>query len=164
VTGFRRLLVPLDGSREAERVLEYVGRAVRPRRRGDPAAPAQRRRMRPWSRPLACRRPGSLTSRRPAEDVRRRGFVLTSRARLDGRGLQVTTVAAYGRADDVITRCARAMNVELILMSTHARGGLRRVVYGSVADAFVPHATCPVFRLPVREGDARGVSAAPASR
>lgn len=49
---------------------------------------------------------------------------------------------------------ARALESPLIVMGTHGRGGLRRVLLGSVSDAVIHHSECPV--LTVRCSDEEG--------
>jgi universal stress protein A len=44
-----------------------------------------------------------------------------------------------------IVRLADEEKVDLIVMGTHGRGGLRRLLMGSVAESVVRHANCPVF-------------------
>lgn len=44
-----------------------------------------------------------------------------------------------------IVRLAESENVDLIVMGTHGRTGLRRLLMGSVAEAVVRRAKCPVF-------------------
>ncbi len=46
-----------------------------------------------------------------------------------------------------IVRVAREENADLIVMGTHGRTGLRRLLMGSVAEAVVRHSPCPVFTL-----------------
>ena len=43
-----------------------------------------------------------------------------------------------------ILRVAAEQNVDLIVMGTHGRSGLKRLVLGSVAEAIVRRAPCPV--------------------
>ena len=50
-----------------------------------------------------------------------------------------------------IVSLAEKENVDLIVLGTHGRTGLMRVLMGSVAEAIVRHATCPV--LSIRHGD-----------
>jgi nucleotide-binding universal stress UspA family protein len=52
-----------------------------------------------------------------------------------------------------IVEAARAGGCDLIVMGTHGRTGLRRVLMGGVAEAVVRRAPCPV--LTVRRPDAR---------
>jgi nucleotide-binding universal stress UspA family protein len=47
-----------------------------------------------------------------------------------------------------IVRTARALRADVIVMGTHGRTGVTRVVLGSVASRVVATAACPV--LPVR--------------
>lgn len=46
-----------------------------------------------------------------------------------------------------IVRLAEKEQVEMIVMGTHGRTGLRRLLMGSVAEAVVRRATCPVLCL-----------------
>ena len=48
-------------------------------------------------------------------------------------------------------RRAREFGAGLIAMTTHGRGGLGRLMFGSVADAVLRHAPCPVLLVGVRE-------------
>jgi universal stress protein A len=67
------------------------------------------------------------------------------------RGLPVQAVAAIGHPEREIPAAASRLRADLIVMATHGRTGLRRAVLGSVADAVVRHAPCPVLTL---RGDA----------
>lgn len=73
--------------------------------------------------------------------------------RLSGKGTKVTSEHPEGDAATVICERAEALGVSLILMSTHGRSGLGRLVFGSVADAVLRHASCPVLLVRVRETD-----------
>lgn len=46
---------------------------------------------------------------------------------------------------DAILAMAEELAVDAIVMSTHGRGGIRRWVYGSVADRVLQHATMPIL-------------------
>jgi nucleotide-binding universal stress UspA family protein len=46
-----------------------------------------------------------------------------------------------------IVRLAEEEHAEMIVMGTHGRTGLRRLLMGSVAEAVVRRATCPVLCL-----------------
>ena len=48
---------------------------------------------------------------------------------------------------DAITDYARAEHIDLIVMSTHGRGGISRWVYGSVAEKVLQAAPCPVLLI-----------------
>ncbi len=60
-------------------------------------------------------------------------------------GLQVEEVIAHGEAASEIVRVAKARNVDLIVVSSHGRTGLGRILFGSTAEAIVRHASCPVL-------------------
>ncbi len=48
---------------------------------------------------------------------------------------------------DEIVRLADAENVDVIVMGTHGRRGLTRMLMGSVAEAVVRRANCPVLTI-----------------
>lgn len=52
-----------------------------------------------------------------------------------------------GIAAEEITRFAELHNMDLIVIGTHGRTGLRRLVMGSVAESVVRHAACPVLAV-----------------
>ncbi len=52
-----------------------------------------------------------------------------------------------GEPASEITAFADKEKADMIVMGTHGRTGLRRLLMGSVAEAVVRHANCPVFTL-----------------
>jgi nucleotide-binding universal stress UspA family protein len=67
-----------------------------------------------------------------------------------GAQLQVELVVREGPAGEDILKVAEQKDVDLIVMATHGRTGVRRFVLGSVAEKVVRTASCPV--LAVRSG------------
>ena len=51
---------------------------------------------------------------------------------------------------DEILKLANEENVDMIVIGTHGRSGLRRVLMGSVAEQVLHHATCPVITVKQR--------------
>jgi nucleotide-binding universal stress UspA family protein len=58
------------------------------------------------------------------------------------------TSAIAGFCPEGICRAAEKEKVDLIIMSTHGRTGLKHVLIGSVAECVVRHAGCPVLVVP----------------
>ncbi len=58
-----------------------------------------------------------------------------------------------GQPSDVICDFAEEEGADLIVMTTHGRSGLSRLLMGSVAEHVLRHAPCPVLtvRTPVRQ-------------
>ena len=63
-------------------------------------------------------------------------------ARVRARGLLLE-----GTAADAIVRAARTKHVQVIVMGTHGRTGLARLLMGSVAERVVGTAPCPVLTV-----------------
>jgi Universal stress protein family len=68
--------------------------------------------------------------------------------RVDFDGVRVDTSAVAGFCPDAIYQAAANEDVDLIVLSTHGRTGLRRAFMGSVAEGTVRHAACPVLVVP----------------
>ncbi len=60
-------------------------------------------------------------------------------------GLQVEELIVHGEAASEIVRVAKERKVDLIIISSHGRTGLGRILFGSTAEAVVRHAPCPVL-------------------
>lgn len=60
-------------------------------------------------------------------------------------GVDVEDVIAHGEAASEIVRVAKERGADLIVISSHGRTGLGRILFGSTAEAVVRHASCPVL-------------------
>ncbi len=71
------------------------------------------------------------------------------RGRLDGPDLKgpVETMVMEGEPSTEILRAAEELGCDLIVMGTHGRTGLGRLLMGSVAEAVLRHASCPVLTV-----------------
>ena len=63
------------------------------------------------------------------------------------RGSSVTPMVGVGGAAEEIVRVAQEEGVDLIVMGTHGRTGLRHLLTGSVAETVLRTARCPVFTV-----------------
>jgi nucleotide-binding universal stress UspA family protein len=58
---------------------------------------------------------------------------------------RTVTHLRVGAAAHEILKLARELGAELIIVGTHGRHGLRRLLVGSVAEELIRHADCPVL-------------------
>jgi nucleotide-binding universal stress UspA family protein len=83
-----------------------------------------------------------------------RAWALEQLARLTRRakaaGARATAVLVEGPEAGTIARLARSRRAWLIVMGTHGRTGIERVLLGSVAARVVSLAPCPVMTVPAR--------------
>lgn len=63
-------------------------------------------------------------------------------------GLKVQTMVRIGRAASEILQAATDTDADLLLMATHGRGGLRRMLMGSVTTTVAQNATVPLLVIP----------------
>jgi len=57
----------------------------------------------------------------------------------------VTSEVKFGMAAEEIIKLADKMNVDVVAMSTHGRSGVRRWVFGSVADKVLREGDTPLL-------------------
>lgn len=84
-----------------------------------------------------------------AREIRRatQGALDTLAATARARRLRVQTSIVNGYAAEEILRVARARRVYAIVMGTHGRSGLKRLLAGSVATRVMAGASCPVVTV-----------------
>lgn len=131
MTAIDRILVPLDGSRLSEAVLPVAGALAR-------AHDAEV--------VLVETLPAETTGGQDTAEAER---YLAERA----RGLQSGGVSRvrwgvwYGAVGQSIVNAAAREAADLVAMGTHGRGGLGRLLLGSVAEGVVRHSPVPVLLL-----------------
>lgn len=139
---YHRLLIPLDGSELAEQALAQLEH-VAP---GDAHITLVQVIQPPL--PVIAAEMAVPLPAVSSEELRQEAeaYLQTVAAPLRERGRNVHIAVVEGDAvAETLVQYARDHGHDLILMSTHGRGGLSRLVFGSVAEAVVRHAPCPVL-------------------
>ena len=139
----KTILVPLDGSRLAETALQ-------------PALEIAREK---GAKVVLLRAAGAHTTvTDPAESqlavlLEAEDYLAGVRARLLDNGVpEVESSVWYGPPVEAIVQAARDRNAALIVMSSHGRSGLGRLVLGSVAESVLRGTRTPI--LLIRAGNA----------
>lgn len=68
-----------------------------------------------------------------------------------GAGLKIRQLVDAGQPFGAIVDCAEKEGVDLIVMSSHGRTGLSRMLIGSVTDKLLRAAPCPVLVVPAEK-------------
>lgn len=68
---------------------------------------------------------------------------------LTGQGLQAEGQVKEGRPDESIVKAAESAGADLIVVGSHGRTGLTKILLGSVAERVIGHAACPVLVVKV---------------
>jgi len=66
------------------------------------------------------------------------------------KGVRIRSEAVSGAPAEMIVETAKRLGAGMIVMSTHGRSGLGRLIYGSVAEAVLRAAIVPVLLIPVK--------------
>jgi len=133
---FDRVLVPLDGSPLAEVAVSWATQLA-----GPDATLLLLRAAEALALPGVDQSPAQIQVVREAED-----YLTALAARLRGEGVKnVETSVWYGPAPSVIVEAASRRKADLIVMSTHGRSGLGRLVMGSVAESVLRGTTTPIL-------------------
>ena len=136
---FRKILIPLDGSSLAELALDKVGQLAAKEHTTITLLRAAEAHVMPPLDPVEAQ----IAVVREAED-----YVNRIAARLRERGFKkVETSIWYGAPAAAIVEAAEVQKPDLIVMSTHGRSGLGRLILGSVAESVVRGTTAPILLL-----------------
>ncbi|HVV54521.1 MAG TPA: universal stress protein [Mucilaginibacter sp.] len=76
-----------------------------------------------------------------------------------GGDLNITHFTEYGSTADSILSCAAEFSADIIVVGTHSRHGLDRLLMGSVAEHVVRHSPIPVLVVPFPESESPHKSA-----
>ncbi len=145
---YHRILVPLDGSKLAEQALPYAREFCK----GEveiilfqvvhlpiPLAAPDVNMAVPLPDPKELLDEALAYLNEIAESLRQEG------ARVSVDAVERDVVA------DAIVDYAKEHDIDLIVMTTHGRSGLSRLIFGSVAESVVRHAPCPVLLVRAKE-------------
>lgn len=66
--------------------------------------------------------------------------------------LQVTHFNDFGSTADGILNCSKQFEADLIVLGTHSRSGIDRLLMGSVAESVVRNSEIPVLVVPLGNG------------
>jgi nucleotide-binding universal stress UspA family protein len=151
---YERILIPLDGSQVAEKILPYVealadkfGSSVTLLRALTPldAFITSTAAVPIMGQAFPLYTAGDPAELAEAERAQATDYLGKIAKRLSKRGIKVKQAQPEGAAAEAIIEWARAPGTDLIAMTTHGRGGLGRVVMGSVADEVIRNTPCPVL-------------------
>jgi nucleotide-binding universal stress UspA family protein len=144
------VLVPLDGSPFSEAALPHASALAR-------AFGAQILLLRAFEPPFVSYEyavtellAASFETQRQEAESYLQGIA----GRLRSDGLTVQTVAQQGWPADAIVRQALQSGGQLIIMATHGRSGVKRLLLGSVALEVVRRSLLPVFLVRPGESEA----------
>jgi len=139
---YRKMLVPLDGSELAECVLPHV-KAIAAGHRETQVILLR------VVEPLPAGTPPAVDFEvvQQAGVKAAEGYLARVKAQLNKEGLNVETKVLTGRPAETIIDFVRRDKVDLIAIATHGRSGIKRWVFGSVADRLVRSSSVPVLLI-----------------
>ena len=150
-----RILVPLDGSVLAESALDPAVELARP-------SGATMLLVRTAEATIF---PGADLVEAQVDVVREAEAYLAGVAdRLRREGLNAEPSVWYGPAAAGIVEAARRRSADLIVMSTHGRSGLGRLILGSVAESVLRGTATPILLLRAAEAPLAAVPGQGAAR
>jgi nucleotide-binding universal stress UspA family protein len=144
----QRIMVPLDGSTFSESALSTAFRLARHHR-----ATVHLVRVHEPPAPVAGPEGAAMYDPAIEQELEEKGrrYLDVMRAWTNGDDrAQAVTAYLHGPVAESLSTYARNEAIDLVVMTTHARGGVSRAVLGSVADGLMRHSLIPV--LLVRPG------------
>lgn len=145
---YRRILVPLDGSDLAEGALRHA-EAVARRFEADLLLIQVVSAISATAAvdPMTASAVDAVYAAESIEEAEQEAFDYLNRTsqRPDLKGLSVEIEVFRGSAAPEISRRIQKGDVDLVVMSTHGRSGLGRLVFGSVADQVLREVCAPIL-------------------
>ncbi|MDO8751625.1 MAG: universal stress protein [Dehalococcoidia bacterium] len=83
-----------------------------------------------------------------------RAYLTEAARKIQAEGIQAEWEVREGAAAEVIIQCAREKRIDGIVISSHGRSGLGRLVFGSVADRVIRDSGIPVMVIKPTKGRA----------
>ncbi|HLE30830.1 MAG TPA: universal stress protein [Anaerolineales bacterium] len=77
-------------------------------------------------------------------------YLKSIEAQWRSKRVRIRSEAVPGTPAEMIVETAKRLGAGVIVMSTHGRAGLGRLIYGSVAEAVLRAAIAPVLLIPVK--------------
>jgi len=140
----KTILVPLDGSIIAEAALNPAQGLAREAGAKLVLLRAAQAHTRPMMDPVEAQ----VDIMRESQE-----YLAATRARVQAAGVVDVEISAwYGPAVEAIVEAARYRHADLIVMSSHGRSGLGRLVLGSIAESVLRSTSVPI--LLIRPGNA----------
>jgi nucleotide-binding universal stress UspA family protein len=76
-------------------------------------------------------------------------FLNKSKEHLGDTGIQ--TIVQEGEVADTIIKTAKEVQADIIVLGSHSRRGLEKILMGSVAEKVLHHSDLPLFIIPTKE-------------
>ena len=146
VPKFKKLLVTLDGSEFAERVLPYVKASVIFESVVLLISVPQVPEAEMYGAVV-----NEIQELREHAETEAKEYLEGVSTNLQKAGVNTTVIVTGSRPAQTIVSVAQKEKVDVIMMATHGRGGMDSLVVGSVAERIVQNTCCPVFLVPIRE-------------
>lgn len=77
------------------------------------------------------------------------GFLQATKTHLGDEAIQ--TITEEGNTAEAILRVAKERDVAIIVMGSHGRSGLNKILMGSVAEGVLHHSELPLLLVPAKE-------------
>ena len=140
---YRKILVPLDGSKVAEGVLPHAKDLAY-------SEGAELILLTVGANPaldFAFSDPGLAQNAVLEQEERSKKYITEVESQLKSAGFKTSTLLRIGSVADVILEVAEELRVDAIAMSTHGRTGPARWLLGSIAERVVHNSKVPVLLI-----------------
>lgn len=145
--GKNKVLILLDGTKFRERILPYVQRFLRPE---DTHLILTRVADAPQSiyyveGPVFVSIDNTASEAELSMQLREE--LLATKQMLEDVGYVVSREVRFGSAPLEVERFIKEAQIDMVAMTTYARSGLSKLIYGSIAEHLLHHVTIPIMLL-----------------
>ena len=143
---FKKILVPLDGSELSASILDHVVTIANCSR----ASEVVLVRVRDFLDPVAMRTMSAKMVEQIDEAYQKEAetYLKTIAETLNKKSVNTKSEVLSGNPAEEIIKYSQSNKIDLIIMSTHGRTGVSRLVWGSVADKVSRSSSVPILIVP----------------
>lgn len=144
--GVRKILIPTDFSPHSERAADYAAMLAEPFQ----ATIDLLHVVEPF--PYSVTDTMTIINHGEALKTIATSLLENTRAQMEQKGMKVGSHLASGTPYEEIVQWARDHAIDLIVMGTHGRSGVRHLLLGSVAEKVIHFSPCPVLTVTAESG------------
>ena len=147
---YKKIMVPLDGSQIAETVFPHLETVVKGCQEKPEVVLVQA--VEPISIPMG-REVSQFASIKQVQDFESHQkndaekYLNEIAAYLESRGIKCRVEVITGRAGEVLAAYVNKNNVDLVVMATRGRSGIKKMVLGSVAERLLRSVSVPILMV-----------------
>ncbi|MBN1382505.1 MAG: universal stress protein [Deltaproteobacteria bacterium] len=144
---YKKVLIPLDGSKVAETALDHMRTLAGARLIGELTILKVVDMPTPVAMPISVEEGYDFSGYEDLYFKEAQKYLYGMEDQLKSEGINVKAETIIGRTVSTILEYQKENDIDLIILATHGHSGVTKFLLGSVANKIVQSSQCPVFLI-----------------